>query len=379
MGNVITYKYRIKDRHTRKVLESHAVACNQVWNWCVAQQRDIEDRYRAGAPKRKWATHFDLTKLTNGVGADLGIPQQTVHCVCFRFAISRDRARRAPRFRTSFGSKRSLGWVPFQKQTRKVNGNGISYFGKVYRFFGSKRRPLPESATGGCFVEDSQGRWWVCFHVEAPERRCGNASVGIDLGLKSFAALSDGRTIGAPRHFRASEVKLAITQRAGNKRRARAIHDKIKNQRNDFLHKLSTSLVRDHGIIAIGNVSSSKLAKTKMAKSVLDAGWSAFRLMLRYKCQQATASYLEVDERFTTVTCSACGSRSGPQGQKGLRIREWKCTDCGAVHDRDRNSAMNILARSAAGPVEGSHRWMDKHGRYPQAVVKPKTFGIASK
>jgi putative transposase len=89
-----------------------------------------------------------------------------------------------------------------------------------------------------------------------------------------------------------------------------------------------------------------------MAKSVLDAGWSAFRGMLRHK----SPGYVEVDEAFTTQTCSGCGSIAGPKGYAGLNKREWTCDDCGASHDRDVNSAINILALalSVERPVEGS-------------------------
>lgn len=350
---ILTYKYRIRDRSARKTLQRHAYAVNQVWNYCCAQQRDTEVRYRAGAKPRRWATHFDLTALCKGTGVELGLHQQSIGEVCREFAKARDAVGRAPRFRSSFGSRRALGWIPFQKQSRQVTGNSITYLGKTYRFFGTKRRPLPDDTKGGAFVEDTLGRWYVCFNVEVPERQPhGNAAVGIDLGLKSFAALSDGRAIAAPQHYRQHEQKLAVAQRAGNKQRARRLHAKIKNCRNDFLHKASTQLARDHAFIAVGNVNSSRLVKTRMAKSVLDAGWSGFRAMLAYKA----TDYAEVDERFTTVTCSACGARSGPQGQKGLRIRAWECSECGASHDRDVNAARNILAvaLSAQRPVEGS-------------------------
>jgi IS605 OrfB family transposase len=347
----VTYKYRVKDRSARKTLARQAMACNQVWNYCNAFQRDLEARYRAGALKRRWPSAFDLAKLCKGTGKDLGIHQQTVGTICDQFAKSRDKAEHSLRFRSSFGAKRALGWVPFQKQSRQVEGNSIWYLGKQYRFFGSKRRPLPDNAKGGAFVEDASGRWYVCFHVEVAERQPrGNGVIGIDLGLNTLVSTSDGQKIKAPGHYRQLEAKLAIAQRARNRQHVRHIHAKIKNTRKDFLHKLSTTLADQNAIIAVGDVNSKQLAKTRMAKSVLDAGWSTFRSMLKYK----SAGYVEVDEKFTTVTCSACGVRGGPQGQKGLRVREWQCSACGADHDRDVNSALNILAiaaRSAAGPV----------------------------
>lgn len=352
---IVTYKFRVKDRSARKTLQRHAFACNRVWNYCVAFQRDTEARDKAGAPKRKWASHVDLQKLAKGVGKEPGIHQQTVGTVCRQFAISRDAAHHAPRFRSSYGAKRALGWVPFQRQSRQIEGNAVWYLGRRYHFFGSKRRPLPADAKGGAFVEDALGRWFVYFHVEVPDAQVkGNGEIGIDLGLRSFATLSDGRKIEAPLHFRRIEAKLASAQRAHNRQRARRLHIHAANCREDFLHKLTTELAGRNALIAVGDVSSKKLAKTRMAKSVLDAGWSTFRAFLKYKAP----GYVEVDERFTSQACSCCGAvpASSPKGMGGLGMREWECSSCGAVHDRDVNAAENMLiaARSAARPVEGS-------------------------
>lgn len=356
---ILTYKYRIKDNSARKTLRRHAYAVNQVWNYCNAVQRDVESRYRAGGPKRKWPTHFDLQKLTKGTSKLLAIHAQTVGSVCEQFAKSRDKAKHSLRFRASGGARRALGWIPFQKQSRQVENNTITYLGKQFRWFGDKRRPLPETAKGGAFVEDALGRWHVCFHVEvAEDRPTGNAKIGIDLGLKSMAACSDGATIEAPRIYRRHEQRLAVAQRAGNKRRAKAIHAKIKECRKDFIHKATAKIARENALIAVGNVNSSTLAKTRMAKSVLDAGWSMFRAQLRYKASRHGAVYLDINEKFTTQTCSQCGALppERPKGIAGLGIRAWDCSSCGASHDRDVNAARNILALalSVERPVEES-------------------------
>ena len=95
-------------------------------------------------------------------------------------------------------------------------------------------------------------------------------------------------------------------------------------------------------MIVVGNVNSSALAKTRMAKSVLDAGWASFKNMLAYKSIANGATFLEVNEAYTTQTCSDCGVIGGPKGRQGLGIREWQCV-CGCIHDRDHNSALNIL------------------------------------
>lgn len=354
---ILTYKYRLKDRSASKILRQHAFAANQVWNYCNAVQRDAEGRYRAGAPRRRWPTHFDLTKLTAGTSGELGITANSINRVCKQFASARDKAKHSLKFRASAGPRRALGWIPFRHDDYQPDGNSILYLRKRFRWFGNKRRPLPAITKGGAFVEDARGRWWVAFVVEVEGIVSGaTGEVGIDLGLKTLAILSDGTQIEALQHYRQHEAKLAAAQRAGNKRRVKAIHAKIANCRRDHIHKATTKIARENAVIIVGNVNSAKLAKTRMAKSVLDAGWTMFRNALAYKARRHQAHYEEINEAFTTVTCSACSSRSGPTGQKGLRIREWTCGDCGAVHDRDHNSALNILARSTARPVEASRQ-----------------------
>ena len=123
-------------------------------------------------------------------------------------------------------------------------------------------------------------------------------------------------------------------------------YTKIAHRRTDALHKLSTQLVTEHGAIFVGNVNAAGLAKTSMAKSVLDAGWSTFRTMLQYKSDRAGVWFKEVNEAYSTQTCSECSAMpaSRPKGIAGLGIREWTCSECGSVHDRDTNAAKNILA-----------------------------------
>jgi len=145
--------------------------------------------------------------------------------------------------------------------------------------------------------------------------------------------------------YRKSESKLGKAQGANKKKQVKSIHAKIKNQRNDAMHKFSTRLVRNNGLIVVGNVSSSALAKTKMAKSVLDAGWQMLKTQLDYKSKGMLVEFVEVNEKYTTQMCSCCGeiSVNSPKGRAGLEIREWSCALCGTKHDRDINAAKNIL------------------------------------
>ena len=166
--------------------------------------------------------------------------------------------------------------------------------------------------------------------------------IGIDLGLETLLATSNGQKERPPKFYRTSEDALAKAQRAKKKQRVKAIHAKIANQRKNFLHQLSSALVKQCDAIFVGNVSSSVLTQTSHAKSVLDAGWSTFRTMLRYKCAIAGVWFHEVNEAYTTQTCSDCRAKTGPRGQAELGIKQWVCAQCHVAHDRDINAAKNI-------------------------------------
>lgn len=140
--------------------------------------------------------------------------------------------------------------------------------------------------------------------------------------------------------------ELIVAQRARNQARVRAIHDKIANIRRDHMHKWTTDIARRFRTIVVGDVSSSRLAQTSMAKSVLDASWTTAKNLLRYKASRHGGVLLEVDECFTTQICSTTGifPSERPRGIADLGVREWRCSACGEIHDRDVNAARNILA-----------------------------------
>jgi len=355
----LTYKYRLKDRRAGKYLRAHAVACNQVWNFCVATQRETQRRYTGGAGNTRWLSHFDLTYLTAGTSKELGTHAETISEVCRTFVQARRAKGSAPRFRASLGSKAARGWVPFKKKSRIIEGNSIRFVGRTFRWFGSKSRPLPAGAKGGAFVEDAQGRWWVTFLVEVERSdTAGRGRVGIDLGLTTLATLSDGSSVPALQHYRRYQARLATAQRARNKRRISRIHAKIANTRKDQHHKATTAIVAANDFIAIGKMNASKLGKTSMAKSAFDAGWYAFKSQLLYKARLRGVEIVEVNEAWTTQTCSDCGVIGGPKGIAGLGMRSWECAACEAVHDRDLNAAKNILriGLSAQARVDDSRR-----------------------
>ena len=215
-------------------------------------------------------------------------------------------------------------------------------------------------------VKDAAGRYFASFVVESdPEKLPEVASaVGIDLGLGHFAVLSDGTKIDAPRFLRRAEKKLKREQRRlsrkakGSKNRDKArikvarAHARVADARREFHHQLSTRMIRDNQAIAVEDLAVKGLARTRLAKSVHDAGWSAFVTMLEYKAEKFGRSFLRIG-RFepTSQVCSQCGVKDGP---KPLHIRVWECGACGAVLDRDINAAVNVakaagLAVSACG------------------------------
>jgi IS605 OrfB family transposase len=340
---MLTYKYRVKDASTKRWLRRYAWASNQVWNYCNQIQREAETRWKAGRASR-WPSAFDLIKLCTGSGADLGLHSDTVQTICREYAAKRDANRGHLRWRASGGPKRSLGWVPFIPRAIKVDGDCVRYLKRNFRFW--KSREIGGVIKAGAFVEDARGRWYVCFQCDvADDLPTGTGEIGIDLGLKTLAVCTDGTDVPALRHYRRYEAQLAVAQRAKNKRRVRSIHAKIANARRHHLHEASTKIARENALIVVGNVNAAKLAKTRMAKSVLDASWSMFRNMLEYKARRHRARFIEADERWTSRTCSNCGTipDSSPKGMGALGVRHWVCSGCGCSHDRDVNAARNIL------------------------------------
>ena len=344
----ITLKLRIRDKHADE-LNRQARAVNFVWNYCNETQQ------KAARSGRRWLTKYDLMRLTNGASKDLDIHAHTIQRVCRAYDDAR-RQQRKPWLR--WRSRKSLGWVPF-------NTGHVTFVGVSLKFRGVRYDPMhlrdvlvPGAKIGsGSFNRDGRGRWYINIPIEVEcASDAPDSAVGVDLGLKDMAVFSDGGRIGAPRLYRASEAALATVQRTRKTKRMRAVHRKIANRRKDFLHKASTALVKKHGLIVVGDVSPSKLAKTGMAKSVLDAGWSDFKRMLSYKALMHGGKVIEISEVNTTQTCSTCGSMppSRPRGIAGLRIREWTCDDCGTVHDRDVNAARNILRLGQQALAEGA-------------------------
>lgn len=334
-----TLKVRVKDKHA-KWLSQQAASVNFVWNYINELScRSIKER-------RVFLSSYDVDKYTSGAGKELGLHSQTLQMIAKEYVTRRKQFKKIRlNWRKTKGTHRSLGWIPINTAAAKWKNGQIyfngSYFG-VWDSYGLSKYAFKTAS----FTEDARGRWYFNVVVELkPERSLGVSAVGVDLGCKDAATTSMGEKIQG-RHYRQLEKQLGIAQRARKKNRVRAIHAKIANRRKDEHHKLTTQLVQENAAVFVGNVSSKSLTQTKMAKSVLDAGWGQFKTILEYKCAHAGVVFEEINESYTTQTCSCCRaiSSSSPKGRAGLGIREWTCVGCGTSHDRDMNAARNILA-----------------------------------
>ncbi|PLW65727.1 transposase [Streptomyces sp. SCUT-3] len=270
-----------------------------------------------------------------------------------------------PRFKSRKDTRQSVrftanaGW--------KITTGGKLRLPKVGDLAVKWSRSLPSTPSTVTVVKDSAGRYFASFVVETgPEETLPETTpeVGIDLGLKHFAVLSDGTKIDSPRFLRRAEKRLNKAQRAlsrkekGSKNRDKArirvarAHARVADARREFHHRLSTRLIRENQAVAVEDLAVKGLARTRLAKSVHDAGWSAFVSMLEYKAARYGRTLIRIG-RFepTSQVCSQCGVQDGP---KPLHIRVWTCSACGAVLDRDINAAVNVakaagLAVSACG------------------------------
>jgi len=259
-----------------------------------------------------------------------------------------------PRFRSRKDSRQA---IRFTANARfRVLDNGKLRLPKVGDVPVHWSRALPAAPSSVTVIRDAAGRFFASFVVQArrePLPATGR-ECGIDLGLGHFAVLDDGTKVTAPRFLRRAEKKLKKAQRdlsrkqkgSANREKARVkvarAHARVKDARRDFHHKLSMRIIRENQAVTVEDLAVKGLARTRMAKPVHDAGWSAFTGMLEYKARLYGREFRRIG-RFepTSQVCSACGARDGP---KPLHVREWECRACGTVHDRDVNAAKNIAA-----------------------------------
>jgi putative transposase len=256
-----------------------------------------------------------------------------------------------PRFRRKRG-----------RQSIRLTRNGFAlrgrklYVAKVGDVKVRWSRDLPSVPSSVTVIREPDGRYYASFVVgrqPEPLPPCGR-EIGIDIGLTSLAVTSDSQVITNPRFLRNAERRLATAQRALSRKRKGSrnrdktrhriavLHRKVRDARLDHAHKTALALVRDNQAVYAEDIAVAGLARTRLAKSVHDAGWSQFLRLIEEKCRQHGRYFARID-RFepTSQVCSSCGVKDGP---KPLTVRRWTCAACGTAHDRDVNAARNILA-----------------------------------
>lgn len=271
-----------------------------------------------------------------------------------------------PRFRSRKDNRQSI------RLTR--NGFGVTRRGVRIAKVGNIRlewsRDLPSVPSSVTVIREADGRYYASFVVEVVDTPLPPTEhdVGIDLGLDRLAVTSDGEIVDNPRHLRGKARKLARVQRAlarcqrgsANRRnavrRAAVCHRKVRETRLDARHKLALRLVRDNQAVYVEDLAVSGLARTRLAKSVHDAGWATLVRLVEEKAARHHRQVVKVGRWFpSSQLCSTCGHSDGP---KPLDVRFWTCTACGTEHDRDANAARNILVegrRLAAGLADNAN------------------------
>lgn len=327
-----------------------------VWNWALARRKAHYEQYHQTLPTKTLSAELTALKKQSETAwlasVNAQALQQTLRDLDRAFANFFARRARFPRFKSKKRDEAS-----FRIPQRVKVANGRVYVPKVGWVRIRQSMPVDLPTKSATFKQDATGNWYVSLtatftmpDVPLPAA-CADTVVGVDLGLKDFAVLSTGERVATPRFFRRAERMLKRAQRQlsrrqkGSCRRNKArvqvasIHQQIRNQRSDFLHKLSTNLVRRFSGVCLEDLSLKGLVRTKLAKSFMDAAHGEFRRQIEYKAVW-NRKHLAVIDRFypSSRLHAACGEI---HTRLTLADRQWVC-GCGAVLDRDWNAAQNI-------------------------------------
>ena len=365
---LVRYRYRLRPTPGQQMALAQAFGCARVvYNDALRLREQCHAAGEKVSNSEVQRRVITLAKLTPGRAWLADVPSVALVQAC-------NDSRRAYQnwFESLSGVRkgRRIGHPMFRRkhgrQSVRLTRNGFRlrgqrlYVAKVGEIAVRWSRPLPSAPSSVTVIREPDGRYYASFVVErpaAPLPACGR-EVGVDMGLNRLAVTSDGEIIANPRFLRAKQRKLAHAQRAlsrtakGSANRARArrrlavVHRKVRETRLDHAHKTALALVRDSQAVYAEDLAVSGLARTRLAKSVHDAGWAQLLRLIGEKAQQYGRTFHQVG-RFTPTsqTCSVCGTKDGP---KPLRVRSWRCGMCGAVHDRDVNAARNVLAAGRA-------------------------------
>jgi len=371
------FKYRFYPTPEQETLLIRTMGCTRlVYNRALAvrTQAWYDEKKRVGysdtsALLTEWKKQDDLQFLSEVSCVPL---QQGLRHLQKAFSNFFEGRAKYPTFK----KKRNGGSAEFTKSAFKFR-NGQVFLAKCSEPLPIRwSRELPKGATPTTITVklSPAGRWTVSLLVEVeiePLPPCSN-EIGVDLGVTSLVALSDGEKIANPKGFNAKRRKLKKAQKAlsrkqkgsNNRHKARLkvakVHQEIADARKDFIHKLTIRLVRENQTIAVEDLAAKNMVKNrKLALSITDASWGELVRQLEYKCDWYGRTLVKIDRWFpSSKRCGKCGHIVE---KLPLNIREWDCPNCGAHHDRDINAAQNILAVGLAVKVCGANVRPDRH------------------
>lgn len=373
--SVICVKYRILPTRAQETLLSETLeTLRGVYNSLVNERKFVYDTTGKGIGQYAQEKHFADWRKQHPELA--GVHSHLLQNVALRVNLAFTAFFRRVKNGETPGYPRLKGRGSYDSLTFKEYGNGCRLQGEFLQIskIGQVKcivhRPLPQvcgrliGTPKTCTIRRLAGKWFACFACAvtasvtevAPQTLPESAeSIGIDVGLNQFAALSDGTFVANPRFFRRDEKALAKAgrKRAKTAKRSRArrkankvlsrIHERIRNRRHDFVHQFARRLVNQYGLIAVEKLNVKGMVKNHcLAKSISDASWSMFRTVLSQKAESAARIVAEIDPAFTSQDCHQCGHRA----KKKLSERWHLCPMCGASLDRDTNAAINILAKA---------------------------------
>ena len=317
------------------------------WLWCLTSVYNWASRKIELDAKDK--LYHRKLKLQNGlpnVSKKIGIPSHTIQATILQAYSAWDRCfkkvSKQPKLKSINNKLRSICFPDVLKRSR-ISNNRISLPGiKEIRYF---KQDLPEGIIKQARIIRRASGWYCQLCIDAvytfPVKETDEV-VGIDTGFKDLAILSNGDKFSNHREFIKGQERLAQAQRGKRKKLVGRLHERISNRRKDYNHKVSRKIVQNFKEIYITNDNLRGQAKI-FGKSVSDAGISQLRQFISYKSDNHGRKCVLVDSKYTTMTCSTCGAKTGPTGLSGLVVRTWECSDCGSVLDRDVNAAKVIL------------------------------------
>ncbi|WP_063819396.1 RNA-guided endonuclease InsQ/TnpB family protein [Herbidospora cretacea] len=367
----LRYNYRMYPDAQQRVALAHAFGCARVvFNDALRTRQEAREQglpyisdgdlskqviTRAKAtPERAWLGQVSAVILQQAL-ADLNMAYRNFFASMV--GIRKGPKVASPKFRSKKDARQA---VRFTKNARfTVTESGRLRLPKIGDVPVRWSRSLPSEPSSVTVIKDSAGRYFASFVVDAADRPLPetDSEIGIDLGLTHFAVTSDGRKVSNPRILRRAARKLrkankalsrkqnASANRAKAKLKVAKAYAKMTDTRRDWAHKLSTTLIRENQTVYVEDLAVSGLARTKLATSVHDAGWSQFTAMLEYKAARYGRHFARIDRWFpSSKLCSTCGTIATSMP---LASRSWMC-GCGVTHDRDINAAINILAAGQA-------------------------------